>query len=58
MKQIKLVFHKEVLMRSYVLTQGEVVSEMGGVKLYPKTGKCHSNDYTEKMGGKDLKWGI
>jgi hypothetical protein len=45
-------------MRTYVLIYGEGVSEMGGVKLYPKTGKHHFNDYTEKVGGKDLKWDI
>lgn len=44
-------------MRSYVLVERKVVPEMGGVRLYPNTGNCHSNDYTEKVGGNDLKWG-
>ena len=29
---------------------------MGGVKLYPKTDQCYSNDLIEKVGEKDLKW--
>lgn len=44
-------------MRSYVLVERDVMSEMGGVRLYPATDNCYYNDYTETVGGNDLKGG-
>lgn len=40
-----------------MLVEREMVSKMGGVRLYPNTDNCYYNDCTKTVGGNDLNWG-